>query len=111
MYIVVLLYYICLYQYIAQIDTKDPCTKEGNALIHYCAVFPILDTCLMILSFIFISKVKAKSQELITNKRFKEYNTEAEIALGDILYLPQEFESDDNEDEFWEARAPMILNN
>ena len=63
----------------------------------------------MILSFIFISKVKAMSQALIANKRFKEYNTEAEIALGDILYLPQEFESDDNEDEFW-ILIPLLQN-
>ena len=47
-----------------------------------------------------ISKVKSKSKELIENKRFKEYNAEAEIALADILYLPQEFESDDGEEDF-----------
>jgi len=37
---------------------------------------------------------------LIADEKFKEYNTEAEIALADILYLPQEFESDDGEEDF-----------
>ena len=62
----------------------------------------------MLISFIFIAKVKGRSRELIENKRFKEYNTEAEIALGDILYLPQEFESDDNEEDFWKVSLVVI---
>jgi hypothetical protein len=85
---VIVLYYACLYQYLPDLDKTDPCTKDGSELVHYCAVFPVLDSLLMLLSFIFIAKVKAKSRELIENRRFKEYNTEAEIALGDILYLP-----------------------
>ena len=56
---------------------------------------------MIIVSFIMISQVKAQSRELIENKRFKEYNQEAVIALADILYLPQEFESDDGEEDFW----------
>jgi len=46
-----------------------------------------------------ISKVKAKSDALIQDDKFTEYNQEAKIALADILYLPQEFESDDGEDD------------
>ena len=100
-FLMIVFYYVCLYYYLEDIDPTDSCTMGGNKdLVNYFAVFIALDCFLMIISFIFIAKVKAKSQELITNKRFKEYNTEAEIALGDILYLPQEFESDDNEDEF-----------
>ena len=41
------------------------------------------------------------SRDLIDNDKFKEYNNEAESALADILYLPQEFESDDGEEDFW----------
>ena len=48
-----------------------------------------------------ISKVKTRSQKLIQNQKFTEYNQEAKIALADILYLPQEFESDDGEEDFW----------
>jgi len=84
-----------LYNHIDLLNSDDP-----DELIHYCAAFPALDSLLMLISFIFIAKVKGRSRELIENKRFKEYNTEAEIALGDILYLPQEFESDDNEEDF-----------
>lgn len=57
-------------------------------LVHFCGVYPALDLFLILLSFIFISKVKGKSRDLIENVRFREYNTEAEIALGEILYLP-----------------------
>ena len=37
------------------------------------------------------------SQKLIKDEKFTEYMQEAKIALADILYLPQEFESDDAE--------------
>jgi hypothetical protein len=94
-FLVLILYYFSLYNEIDNLHEDDP-----EDLVHMCAIYPILDALLILLSFVFISKVKAASQLLITNKRFKEYNTEAEIALGDILYLPQEFESDDNEEDF-----------
>jgi hypothetical protein len=40
------------------------------------------------------------SQKLIKDEKFTEYMQEAKIALADILYLPQEFESDDGEEDF-----------
>ena len=54
----------------------------------------------MLLSFVLIARVKGRANALIENRKFKEYTTEAEIALGDILYLPQDFESDDAEEDF-----------
>jgi hypothetical protein len=92
-FLVFLLYYCCLYSYIGEI-------VEEKTLVHFCVVYPLTDGAMILISFIMISKVKAKSRELIENKRFKEYNQEAEIALADILYLPQEFESDDGEEDF-----------
>jgi hypothetical protein len=77
------MYYCCLYKYID--DLNDNETPE---LVHFCGAYPGFDFALLLISFIFIRKVKVKSRELIDNKRFKEYNTEAEIALGEILYLP-----------------------
>ena len=69
-------------------------------MVHMCAVYPAADFLLIIISFGLIFKVKIKARELIEHKKFKEYNQEAEIALADILYLPQEFESDDGEEDF-----------
>lgn len=92
-FLVFLLYYCCLYSFIAEL-------VEQPALVHFCVVYPLTDGGMILISFIMISKVKAKSRDLIENKRFKEYNQEAEIALADILYLPQEFESDDGEEDF-----------
>jgi hypothetical protein len=79
-------------------DELNP--DEPKNLIHFCVVYPILDFLMIIVSFIMISQVKNQSKDLIENKRFKEYNQEAVIALADILYLPQEFESDDGEEDF-----------
>jgi len=94
-FLVIVLYIGCLYQYI---DILNP--KESNSLVHFCIAYPILDALLILISFIMIGQVKNKSKELIENKRFKEYNQEAIIALADILYLPQEYESDDGEEDF-----------
>lgn len=94
-FLVIVLYFCCLYQYIDELNPEEP-----KNLIHFCVVYPILDALMIIVSFIFISHVKAQSRDLIDNKRFKEYNQEAVIALADILYLPQEFESDDGEEDF-----------
>ena len=69
-------------------------------MVNYCAVYPLVDFILIVISFYAISKVKTQSRNLISNKKFKEYNQEAETALADILYLPQEFESDDGEEDF-----------
>ena len=69
-------------------------------MIHFCAVFILIDLILILVSFCVIMGVKKLAIELIDNPKFKEYNPEASNALGDILYLPQEFESDDGEEEF-----------
>lgn len=69
-------------------------------MVHLCVVYPFLDFVLIMLSYIMISKVKKSSAELIQDQKFTEYNQEAKIALADILYLPQEFESDDGEEDF-----------
>ena len=92
-FLVIVLYNGCLYQHMSNL-------KETPLLVHFCAAYPALDFFLIFLSFIMINKVKSRSKDLIENKRFKEYNTEAEIALADILYLPQEFESDEGEEDF-----------
>ena len=63
-------------------------------------VYPLLDGLIILFSFYMINKVKSSAQRLISNQRFEEYNQEAEFALADILYLPQEFETDDGEDDF-----------
>ena len=63
-------------------------------------MYPAADLILIIISFFSIGRVKSESNALIENKDFKEYKQEAELALADILYLPQEFESDDGEDDF-----------
>ena len=92
-FLVILLYYVCLYRFVSDL-------KEDIDMVHHCVVYPVVDLILIIISFYAIWKVKQKSKALITNKKFKEYNQEAEQALQDILYLPQEFESDDGEEDF-----------
>jgi len=74
--------------------------KEDINLVNFCVVYPSVDFILILISFYAIWKVKQKSKALISNKKFKEYNQEADQALQDILYLPQEFESDDGEEDF-----------
>jgi len=69
-------------------------------MVHFLVAYPSADFLLILISFYMISKVKQKSNDLISDKRFSEYNQEATIALADILYLPQEFESDDGEEDF-----------
>lgn len=92
-FLVILLYYICLYAHI------DDLIEEVE-LVHFCVLYPVLDFILITISFAFIHRVKLKSQELINNKKFREYADDAQIALADILYLPQEFESDEGENEY-----------
>lgn len=92
-FLVILLYYVCLYRYVAEL-------KEDINLANFCVVYPTVDFVLILISFYAIWKVKQKSKALISNKKFKEYNQEADQALQDILYLPQEFESDDGEEDF-----------
>ena len=92
-FLVILLYYVCLYRYVADL-------KQDLDMVNFCVVYPVVDLVLILISFYAIWKVKQKSKALITNKIFKEYNQEADQALQDILYLPQEFESDDGEEDF-----------
>lgn len=66
-FLVILLYYICLYRYVTTL-------KEDLNMINYCVVYPIVDLILIMISFYAIWKVKQKSKALITNKKFKEYN-------------------------------------
>jgi len=87
------LYYGSLYLYKEQLI-------EEEIMIHLCVVYPSVDFILILFSFIAITRVKSKKNELIENEKFKEYKSEAGLALSDILYLPQEFESDDGEEDF-----------
>jgi len=73
-FLVILLYYVCLYRFVAIL-------KEDIDLVNFCVVYPVVDLLLIIISFYAIWKVKQKSKALITNKKFKEYNQEAEQAL------------------------------
>lgn len=93
-FIVIFLYYVSLYGNIGML-------KEGDDpnMIHYCAAYIVIDFLLIVVSFFAIRVVKKKAQELIDDDDFKEYKQEAMLALADILYLPQEFESDEIEEE------------
>lgn len=71
-------------------------------MIHYCAVYIIVDFLVIFISFFAIKKVKIEAQKLIDKDTYKEYKQEAQLALADILYLPQEFESDEIEEEIWD---------
>ena len=68
-------------------------------MVHFAVVYVIIDGILIIISFFTIRRVKSNAKKLIDDPQFKEYKQEAELALADILYLPQEFESDDGEEE------------
>ena len=93
-YIVIVLYYICLYQYVDILKAS-----ESPNMVHFAVVYVIIDGILIIISFFTIRRVKSNAKKLIDDPQFKEYKQEAELALADILYLPQEFESDDGEEE------------
>ena len=101
-FLVILLYYVCLYQNIDKLDVSESCNLRygSKSIIHFCAVYPAADLILILVSFFSIANVKKESNRLIENPEFKEYKQEAELALADILYLPQEFESDDGEEDF-----------
>lgn len=92
-FLVVLLYYVSLYWYMGDL-------KETTWMVHACAVYPLLDLIMIIISFFAIHQVRAEKFKLFRNEKFKEYRQEAALALSDILYLPQEFQSDDGEEEF-----------
>jgi hypothetical protein len=92
-FLVILLYYVSLYTYMDIL-------KESLDMVHFCVVYPCIDLVLILISFYAIWGVKQRSKALINNKKFKEYHQEADQALQDILYLPQEFESDDGEEDF-----------
>lgn len=94
-FIVILMYYLSLYRYIDQLNEKEPPT-----LVHFCALYPGCDFIVILISFIAIRNVKEKSNDLITRKEFREYAEDAQIALADILYLPQEFDSDEGDNEY-----------
>lgn len=66
-FLVILMYYICLYRYISDL-------KEDIQMVNYCVLYPVIDFILIVISLYAISKVKHESSELIRNKRFKEYN-------------------------------------
>lgn len=57
-FIVITLYFICLYQYIGDL-------KQEKLMVHLCVVYPLLDFLLIMLSFIMIKKVKKMSELLI----------------------------------------------
>lgn len=84
---------MCLYFSISKI-------KEDSNLVHFCVVYPALDFIIVTASFVCIHQVKISSQELIDNKDFTEYADDTKIALDDILYLPKEFDSDDEDVEY-----------
>lgn len=73
-FLVILLYYVCLYRFVTILE-------ESTDMVNFCVVYPVVDLLLIIISFYAIWKVKQKSKALITNKKFKEYNQEAEQAL------------------------------
>ena len=77
----------------------DDLNPEENAnMIHFCGIFVLVDVLLILMGVVMIGKVRSKANDLINNKRFKEYTTEAEIATQDILYLPQAPVTDEEEE-------------
>jgi hypothetical protein len=72
------------------LEITESCNlKNGSRnIVHFCAVYPIADLYLILISFYAIRNVKKLSTALIEDKEYKEYKQEAEIALADILYLP-----------------------
>ena len=64
--------------YYHYIDDLNP--EEDINLIHFCGIYILVDFLLIMLGLFMIGKVKAKANDLVNNKRFKEYTTEAEIA-------------------------------
>lgn len=66
-FVTVLLYYILLYVY------KDLLIEDEN-LIHFIAIYLIIDLFLIMVSFFAVRKVKIECNKLITNKKFKEYS-------------------------------------
>ena len=76
-FIMLVTMYVCSYLSLDKFDT----TKEDPNMIHYFGIFIVLDIIMILVSLYGISKVKAKSRELIENERFKEYGQEAELAL------------------------------
>lgn len=73
-FLILLLYYGCLYRYLNYL-------KEDVNLVNFCVVYPTIDLILILVSFYAIWKVKQRSRALITSKKFKEYNQEADQAL------------------------------
>jgi len=67
--------YAGYYQYSSYLNTK-----EDMDLINYCGIYVFMDLLLILISIFMIGKVKIKANDLVNNKRFKEYTTEAEIA-------------------------------
>lgn len=91
-FITVGIYYVLLYVY------KDMLVEDEN-LIHFISIYLVIDAFLIVVSFFAVRKVKIECQKLIHNKKFKEYSQEAELALQDVLYLPVDIESDDEDAE------------
>lgn len=65
-----------------------------------CVAYPALDFMIIIISIVAIHRVKLKAQELIKNPKFSEYAEDAAVALEDIQYLPNEFESEEEDGEY-----------
>lgn len=89
-FITIFIYYILLYVY------QDLLIEDAN-LIHFIAVYLGLDIILICISLFSVRKVKIECQKLIHDVKFKEYSQEAELALQDVLYLPIDAESDEED--------------
>ena len=57
----------------------------------------VIDIFMLIVSYFAIKKVKVQCVALINNRKYKEYRQEAEIALAEVLYLPNDYESEEEE--------------
>ena len=70
---------------------------EDENMIHYIAIYLVIDVFMLIVSYFAIKKVKVQCVALINNRKYKEYRQEAEIALAEVLYLPNDYESEEEE--------------
>lgn len=66
-FITILMYYILLYVY------QDLLVEDPN-LIHFIAIYLVIDIILIVVSFFSVRKVKIECHKLIHDSKFKEYS-------------------------------------
>ena len=47
---------------------------EDENIIHFISIYLVIDTFMLLISFLAVKKVKVQCQALINNKKYKEYS-------------------------------------